>query len=704
MKLFNIIAEALKPSQYRPFVKGWDKSRYADLFKKHHSTDRNHYRIYLPLHGEKKDVKPLPEVEAAVKEAGYEISDYLAGIATKSGDPKRQIKIGKILKDPEIQNKFANDPQRRASKSAEFYIVISRHPYDIAGMSTDRGWKSCMNLKDGVNRHYVPIDVKEGTIIAYVVKADDKNINSPVGRVLIKPFVNTEKPSEIAFGVENRVYGTDVPGFRHQVVEWADSVNNSHDLSGIFELNKKLYNDGGLNRPKILGKNVTDEERIARDPYMIRDIRNPSENIQMAAVVSQPDAIRYIKEPTRNVILKAVEKGGEHIYSILKSNGVKIPEDLVLELFKSKPWFIRFIHNPTVEQFKDAFERGGRHIIHNILEADPPLEVLFWILKQDSDAMYYFSKQSDELHDYLIQHHVKPNDPESWKKISGIQNISKKTLEKLIKLTGGHKVLQHLSFHGGKNKISKKQADAAVQEDPKALRRIPNKFISPAVQLEAALKDTSLVDYIKKDLKKQVIEKYPTAIQYVATGNKMTGKMSMIGHELASIALVKDPKVIRYIEMPTKEMVDHAVKHDPKLLFDIPTKYWTVLSIARAINDNQDKSKIISALKKSRMYTRLWDDVLEKAEYLKTEHERKKAEEEQRKSDEAHKTRTMLKIENLKVGDHITWLNTWFKVVDMKGDWKSGDGTALLESRAGHTKRISINELRDAVNSKYAHL
>lgn len=36
--------------------------------------------------------------------------------------------------------------QRISSKDTEYVIVLSRHPYDIAGMNTGRGWKSCMNL------------------------------------------------------------------------------------------------------------------------------------------------------------------------------------------------------------------------------------------------------------------------------------------------------------------------------------------------------------------------------------------------------------------------------------------------------------------------------------------------------------------------------------------------------------------------------
>jgi hypothetical protein len=140
MKLQQLL-EALKPSQYRNLVKGWDKSKYADLFN-------NKYRIYIPLGEKAKDVKPNSEVESFVKSQGYEIEDYLTGIASKDNG-KRKVRIGKLLsKEPELKKLFDNDSSRNSSQS-EYIVVISRHPYDIAGMTSGRTWEeeSCMNFQ-----------------------------------------------------------------------------------------------------------------------------------------------------------------------------------------------------------------------------------------------------------------------------------------------------------------------------------------------------------------------------------------------------------------------------------------------------------------------------------------------------------------------------------------------------------------------------
>ena len=227
------LVEALKPSQYRKYVQGWDKSKYNDIFG-------GKYRIELPTPEDNTSAEPDPYVEKAIKAAGYEISDYKAGLAKKDN---RQIRIGKILTDPNIIKRFTNDPARAGSNlSNKSKIIISRHPYDVAGMSTDRGWTSCMNLETGSNKKYIAADVKEGTIIAYLVGPGDNDIRKPIARVLIKPFIN-KNSGDVALGVSNKVYGNPPPWFAQTVINWADKINSSRKLAGIFVVPSNLYND-----------------------------------------------------------------------------------------------------------------------------------------------------------------------------------------------------------------------------------------------------------------------------------------------------------------------------------------------------------------------------------------------------------------------------------------------------------------------------
>ena len=77
---YSEFSESLKPSEYRNLVKGWDKTKYAELF-----GGKN--RIYIPLESLDQSNKPIkvnPRVSQEVEQAGYKIDDYLKGIASKT--------------------------------------------------------------------------------------------------------------------------------------------------------------------------------------------------------------------------------------------------------------------------------------------------------------------------------------------------------------------------------------------------------------------------------------------------------------------------------------------------------------------------------------------------------------------------------------------------------------------------------------------
>ena len=215
---------------------------------------------------------------------------YINGIAykvkhdTMELDKKNPVKIGKLLQkfeaDGQIEvtdrkdgkkttkwitgkpllHEFKNDPIR--SSNGEFLIVISRHPYDVAGASTDRSWTSCMDLglprinypktrpNEGINRRYIPKDIQEGTLVAYVVTKDELYIGPngepkvklvrPLSRMLMKPH-NSDVGSVYAVG---KMYGSQYPEFYQKVKEWT-SKNLNNKLTGGEKIykNRNLYDD-----------------------------------------------------------------------------------------------------------------------------------------------------------------------------------------------------------------------------------------------------------------------------------------------------------------------------------------------------------------------------------------------------------------------------------------------------------------------------
>ena len=356
MRYREFATEALAPSEYRNLVQGWDKAKYAELFG-------GQYRIYIPLETAaptNEIIKVNPQVKKEVEDAGYKIDDYLKGIAVKTENGRvRQIKIGKLL-SPAIAKIFANDPVKGATRQSNQMVVISRHPYDIAGMSTDRGWTSCMNLrKTNNNTHYIPLDIKAGTIIAYLIDANDKNIQRPKARILIKPFVNIKGNHEIAFGVENSLYGTAPPEFSKTVEAWADKINASQQLNGIFKLDPNVYPDDEDKRNyRFIGKLGADEDdsslksqlqSVDKNPSFIKTIISsgvtPHELVQQIAVTKDPDLLRDIIragiKPSEAVQKIAVRLYGLALKHIIGA-GIK-PSEAVQKIAVSN--FMNAIHS-----------------------------------------------------------------------------------------------------------------------------------------------------------------------------------------------------------------------------------------------------------------------------------------------------------------------------------------------------------------------
>lgn len=209
-------------------------------------------RIYIPFQQEHS------EIEKNIKDffedhPEYQLVDYKQGLAKDKYN--RLVRIGKVIAKThsdnvkEIENelaqnkisqiKFRNElnhinsyyqgllktfessPGRVGSNQSNFMIVFSSTPEDIAGMSTNRDWTSCMNLQGGSNNKSVWCEIKNGGFVAYLCKASDKNIDKPLARIHIRRFDNNEGKS-IAIP-EETAYGNEIDGFYENVLKWLES-------------------------------------------------------------------------------------------------------------------------------------------------------------------------------------------------------------------------------------------------------------------------------------------------------------------------------------------------------------------------------------------------------------------------------------------------------------------------------------------------
>lgn len=293
MKLnrYKSFCEALKPSQYRKYVKYFDREKYLDIFKSigdDFQHDRNYFRVYIPLIKDTSNYISTThkKIYDFLSENNCELIDYVKGKA-KFNSSKNETSIGKILKklkNQELFDLFNSDEKRKSLMvDDDLLVVISRHPYDIVGSDTDRNWTNCMTIgsdksnkltslmkefdelsnkdksdannkklkeleekimshkKDGENIKYLIHEVKEGSLISYLIKSSDKNINNPLGVLNIKPFES--KSGETILVTSSNMYGLKRNDFKKTVDSILENYFNKDVKSTIFKINPKVYKD-----------------------------------------------------------------------------------------------------------------------------------------------------------------------------------------------------------------------------------------------------------------------------------------------------------------------------------------------------------------------------------------------------------------------------------------------------------------------------
>lgn len=243
----RILREGLEPSE-KAEVDEWVSeigSHPLHMDDEHHHMGHMHtdhafqaskdpHRVTFPAqdHGNEVESSTRDEIERHLKNHGYDLHDYKAGLAVQVGG-KRQIKIGKLLgkngaaEDKYLSSDFTNDESREDRKhdySKTHSITISRHPHDVSGMSAcSHPWDSCMNFKSGSENRHLPHEVKQGTMVAYLHHNDDPKMENPVARIAIRP--HTSEQGHRIYRAEGTVgvYGKKAGGnFHKSVTDWAN--------------------------------------------------------------------------------------------------------------------------------------------------------------------------------------------------------------------------------------------------------------------------------------------------------------------------------------------------------------------------------------------------------------------------------------------------------------------------------------------------
>jgi hypothetical protein len=237
------VNEAVKISDYKPYHNLMDpnlQKTFKEYFKTFPERDKNVYRIYfdLKITTEDWEVRIPQEIKDYMGWYHYPILDYDKGICRdKDG---REIRIGKLFNRLGRQDLLRSyeESKQNALKEGNYKVVISRHPYDIIGQSTGRGWSSCMDLRDDrFNKEFVESwygltkQLKQGHLASYLIREKDLNIKNPLSRIMIVrrswPYGSqgsTDTNSD--FKVDNHVYGISVDKHFEILSKFVDGLNS----------------------------------------------------------------------------------------------------------------------------------------------------------------------------------------------------------------------------------------------------------------------------------------------------------------------------------------------------------------------------------------------------------------------------------------------------------------------------------------------
>ncbi len=271
----NVLLAKLTKEQFEPYKKYWFDKEFRKKYD--HIFGEGNFRMVLP---DKISLDLVELVESSIHfrdnfekvshtlkglDLGFEIrdaSDYIKGFAFDMSGKRK--KILDLLKEHSaakedspgfsaMQNIIKKFNERPKEKEKKIYrIVISRLPYDIAGMSTDRRWTSCMALpgdkkkpSGGINHQIVKNDIEEGTLVAYLVEENDLKVKNPWARILIKPYVGGRQ--EVLLVPSGDVYWNDdireelIDQFNDKIVEFFKDLQKGK--TGLFKINEKIYKD-----------------------------------------------------------------------------------------------------------------------------------------------------------------------------------------------------------------------------------------------------------------------------------------------------------------------------------------------------------------------------------------------------------------------------------------------------------------------------
>ena len=230
------VFDAALTDQQKTLVDDWAGKRKSGLsFGPMFSSDRT----YFNLGKSSLSVIQMPkQIQEAIDKEGYYCPDYREGYVYKKDDKlkSKPVKLIRVLKKSISDNGQFNDlkkmfDQRMSTSRKQMkscIICVTHNPYDVAGMSTDRNWTSCMDLNGGAYYTTALKQVRYGGMCAYLIQEDDLMVERPLARIAIKRLESDQ--GNFIYVAQNKVYGD---------VEFANELNFMNEVIKILNGNQK---------------------------------------------------------------------------------------------------------------------------------------------------------------------------------------------------------------------------------------------------------------------------------------------------------------------------------------------------------------------------------------------------------------------------------------------------------------------------------
>ena len=304
-----MILQSLTPQQMQ-VTDTFTKKRKQNLS---FGPDFKQQRTYFQLsNSQLSDIKTPEDIKNKIDQAGFYIMNYRKGIAMKKSKPGefkdlRQFNIGKILNklnEKQLLLQFNTRLGATTRKQIKkLLLCITHKPYDVAGMSTDRNWRSCTHLQGHYGKTPL-LMVQYGCMCAYLIKEEDKEIKQPLARTAIKRLVASNNPNNFIFKQQQRIYGDD---------ELANELGMLKQVDQILQKS----NEKTSNQSIIF--NIEDNE-IYTDSHIdeVIDVKKLNQNNILDLTVQDLFSLVYsqtINQLSQNLLIKLIENLKKQLYS-----------------------------------------------------------------------------------------------------------------------------------------------------------------------------------------------------------------------------------------------------------------------------------------------------------------------------------------------------------------------------------------------------